>query len=86
MGFRSGFVRGRRGLLGAAGLLALAAGVARPPAGSAQRLVPTADPEHPRIKYADSLLSVNDRCAVRKNKLNTKVRPVYVNGQPVGFC
>lgn len=57
-----------------------------PLAGRAQRRVPTADPEHPRIKYADSLISLNDRCMVRKSKLNPKVRPVYVNRQPVGFC
>jgi hypothetical protein len=51
-----------------------------------QRLVPTSDPKYPKIKYADSLMSLNDRCAVARNKLNVKVRPVYVNGKPVGFC
>ena len=51
-----------------------------------QRYVPTSDPGHPRIRYADSLLSLNDRCMVRKAKLNLRVRPVYVNGQPAGFC
>lgn len=54
--------------------------------GGAQRFVPGDDPEHPRLKYADSLVSLNDRCIVRKVKLNPKVRPVYVNGHPVGFC
>jgi hypothetical protein len=52
----------------------------------AQRYVPTADPEHPRIKYADSLVSLNDRCIVRMSKLNLRVRPVYVSRQPIGFC
>lgn len=57
-----------------------------PAPGSAQRFVPTDDPEHPRVKYPDSLVSVNDRCAVRKVKLGNRVRPVYVNGLPIGFC
>ena len=51
-----------------------------------QRYVPAADPEHPRLKYADSLVSLNDRCIVRMVKLNPKVRPVYVSRMPVGFC
>ena len=55
-------------------------------AAMAQRFVPTADPKYPRLKYADSLVSLNDRCAVRKYKLSARVRPVYVNGEPVGFC
>jgi hypothetical protein len=59
---------------------ALAAGV------DAQRLVPTADPKHPRLKCADSLVTPNDRCMVSQAKLNPKVRPVYVNGVPMGFC
>lgn len=62
------------------GLLWLA-GAAR-----AQEYVPTADPEHPKLRYADSLVSLNDRCPVRQGKLNSSYRPVYVNGQPVGFC
>jgi hypothetical protein len=41
----------------------------------------------PRVRYYDSdLVSLNDRCAVRKIKLNIKMPPVYVNGQPIGFC
>jgi hypothetical protein len=40
----------------------------------------------PRVRYFDTnLVSINDRCAVRKVKLNPKMPPVYVNGQPVGF-
>jgi hypothetical protein len=54
--------------------------------GSAQTYVPTADLEHPKIRYADSLLSLNDRCPVRTGKLSTTYKPVYVNGQPIGFC
>lgn len=52
----------------------------------AQRYLPMPDKDHPRLKYADSLESLNDRCIVRKVKLNPRMRPVYVNGQPVGFC
>jgi hypothetical protein len=80
---RTGSVARAAGRTAAA--LSLAAFLA-PLAGRAQRLVPTADPGHPRLKYADSLTSLNDRCMVRQAKLNPKVRPVYVNRQPVGFC
>ena len=79
---------GSRGMRRKGPALALvAAGVLlAAPRGAAQRRVPTGDPKHPRLKYADSLTSLNDRCMVRKAKLNPKVRPVYVNWQPVGFC
>jgi len=41
----------------------------------------------PRLRYFDgNQVSLNDRCAVRKAKLNPKMPPIYVNGQPVGFC
>ena len=41
----------------------------------------------PRLRYFDGeQISLNDRCAVRKVKLNPKMPPIYVNGQPVGFC
>jgi hypothetical protein len=41
----------------------------------------------PRVRYFETgLVTLNDRCAVRKVKLNTKMPAVYVNGQPVGFC
>ena len=53
---------------------------------TAQRYVPGTDAEHPRVQYADSLVSLNDRCIVRQNKLSTKIPPIYVNGAPIGFC
>jgi hypothetical protein len=53
---------------------------------AAQRFVPTADPAHPRLKFADSLESLNDRCMVRGSRLNARIAPQYVNGQPLGFC
>ena len=53
---------------------------------SAQRYVATKDPDFPRLKYADSLVSANDRCIVSQAKLNPKMAPLYVNGVPIGFC
>lgn len=76
----------QRRVQGGLTLVAAAAALLWPPDGSAQRYVATTDPEYPRLKYADSLTSVNDRCAVSKKKLNPKARPVYVNRQAVGFC
>ena len=52
----------------------------------AQRVVPTGNPDRPRIRYPDSLTSVNDHCVVSQSKLNPRVHPVYVNGEPIGFC
>jgi hypothetical protein len=41
----------------------------------------------PTIRYFEGgLVSQNDRCAVRKVKLNAKMPPIYVNGRPIGFC
>jgi hypothetical protein len=54
--------------------------------GAAQRYVPGRDPAFPRLKYADSLESPNDRCIVSQAKLNPKMVPIYVNGVPIGFC
>ena len=80
--------RSRTGMrsLGLAILMGGAVTLLAVPRGDAQRRVQTGDPAHPLLKFADSLVSLNDRCMVRKNKLNPNVRPVYVNRQPVGFC
>ena len=75
-------MRARIGPAVAAGLAALL----RVPGAPAQHYAAGADPNFPRLKYADSLVSLNDRCVVSHTKLNPKVRPVYVNGRPVGFC
>jgi hypothetical protein len=40
----------------------------------------------PRLRFTNGQTSVNDRCPVRKVKLNRRLPPVFVNGQPVGFC
>lgn len=52
----------------------------------AQHRVAGPDSLHPRVRYADSLDSVNDRCIVSGSGLNPAMHPVYVNEQPVGFC
>jgi len=42
---------------------------------------------HPRIRYRDGQVSQNDSCAIRIGaRLNRRIPPVYVNGQPIGFC
>jgi len=53
---------------------------------TAQTYVPQPDLDHPKVQYADSTVSMNDRCPVRHGKLNTGYKPVYVNGRPIGFC
>ena len=70
--------------LAVACVLALAFPVTRP--AQAQRYVPGEFKEFPRVKFADSLESVNDRCIVSGQKLNPEIRPVYVNWRPIGFC
>lgn len=76
----------RRTRPGAAAGALLALALAVPVALNAQRFVETDDAGHPKVKYADSLVSLNDRCMVAGNKLNLKIRPVYVSGAPIGFC
>ena len=45
------------------------------------------DSKYPRLRYVDGQVSQNHSCAIRlDNKLNPKIPPVYVNGQPIGFC
>lgn len=67
-------------------VLAAAAALACASAVFAQRYVASDDPEFPRIQYADSMVSVNDRCIVRLRKLSPKIQAIYVNGRPIGFC
>jgi hypothetical protein len=42
--------------------------------------------EFPHLTFTNGMSSLNDRCPVRKAKLNTKLAPLFVNGQPLGFC
>ncbi|MFT7677196.1 MAG: hypothetical protein ACI8QC_001173 [Planctomycetota bacterium] len=45
------------------------------------------DPGHYRLRYLDGQVSANDSCAIKLgNRLNPKVSPLYVNGEPVGSC
>ena len=74
--------RAASGVVLAMGLAATFAAALAP----AQVLVPSKDPKFPRARYADSLVSLNDRCVVRHGILNPAFKPVYVNGRPVGFC
>jgi hypothetical protein len=56
------------------------------PAEPFAEFVTTAD-SLPRLRYfADGLVTLNDRCPVRKVKLNPRMGASYVNGHPVGFC
>ena len=52
----------------------------------AQTPVPGEDEKFLRLRFADEQVSVNDRCPVKRRKLNPCMAPVYVNGRPVGFC
>jgi hypothetical protein len=61
-------------------------GLAHAGVAHAQVPVPAPGPAFTHLKYADSLTSVNDRCVITHNRLNPAMHPLYVNGQPVGFC
>jgi YHS domain-containing protein len=39
-----------------------------------------------RIMYADSSISINTVCPVRRARVDPNRDPVYVNGRPVAFC
>ena len=42
--------------------------------------------EFSKLVFADGQVSVNDKCPVRKVKLNRRMPAVFANGRPVGFC
>ncbi len=49
--------------------------------------VPGSEPKLQRLRYVDGQVSANDSCVIRlSNRLNPKIPPLYVNGQPLGFC
>lgn len=65
---------------------ALAQAADKPAAPPLAEFVSPAD-SLPRLRYlADGLVTLNDRCPVRKVKLNPRMHAAYVNGFPVGFC
>jgi hypothetical protein len=41
---------------------------------------------YPHIRFEDGIVSINDRCPVRKAGLNLRLPALFVNGRPVGFC
>ena len=45
------------------------------------------NPKLPLLRYQDGQMSLSNSCAVIEgNKLNRRIPPAYVNGQPIGFC
>lgn len=49
--------------------------------------LPGATPDRHRLRYVDGQVSLNDSCAIQlQNRLNHRIPPLYVNGEPVGFC
>ena len=49
--------------------------------------MPSVRETHPRLRFVDGQVSLNDSCMiVTENPLNPSVPPLYVNGQPLGFC
>src|SRR5437868_6144124 len=65
-----------KGMLAWSVLAAVAAGAAVPAVLHAQAYVPGPDAKHQRIRFSDSLTTLNDRCIVKQNPLNLNVRPV----------
>ena len=60
---------------------------ASPGSGDGVFAVPGGDRDHHRLRYLDGQVSRNDSCMVRMgNRLNRRVPPLYVNGEPLGFC
>ena len=60
----------------------------RPPLdGEGVVALPSENPVRYHLRYRDGQVSLNDACVIRlENKLNPKIPPFYVNGQPIGFC
>jgi hypothetical protein len=40
----------------------------------------------PKLVYQLGGETLNDRCPVRKSRLNPRMPAIYVNGRPIGFC
>ncbi len=59
----------------------------RPLTGEGVFYVLASNAVHPEVRYVDGQASRNESCPIlRGNKLSRKVPPMYVNGQPIGFC
>ncbi|MFT7463852.1 MAG: hypothetical protein ACI9EF_002200 [Pseudohongiellaceae bacterium] len=58
-----------------------------PTSGDGVFAVPAQEDSHHRLRYQDGQLSRTDSCMIRLgNRLNHRVPPLYVNGEPMGFC
>lgn len=42
--------------------------------------------EYSPLRFGNGQVTLNDRCPVRKVKLNRRLEPMLVNGQAIGFC
>ena len=40
----------------------------------------------PYMIMSNGVMTLNDRCPVRKVPLNLRLPALFVNGQPIGFC
>ncbi len=77
---RSGLQLGSLLILG--GVLGLGCSKVEPPqalsfTGAIEYVETPANPVRPQIRYADGLVSVNDRCPVKRSKLNRKMTPIW---------
>ncbi len=41
---------------------------------------------YPHVLFSDGQRSLNDRCPVRRGRLNARMPALFVNGMPLGFC
>ena len=65
------------------------ASVTEPPVQNGEGVfyVTSDDPRKPFARYLDGQISLSNSCGVKtENKLNRRIPPLYVNGQPIGFC
>ena len=70
-------------------LLGVACSKSEPPQPMAENWVSEhVDPDaaFSAVRYENGQVSLNEQCPVRRTKLNTKLQPLFVNGQPIGFC
>lgn len=47
---------------------------------------PATDETYAAVEYERGGVTLNDRCPVRKARLNLKMEPMWINEHPVGFC
>jgi hypothetical protein len=52
----------------------------------AHQVLPSLDPDHPRLRFLDGSISLNDRCPITGGRLNPHMDSVLINGRSIGFC